>query len=378
MSKPKVAWAVPFIAPYRVALYSHLASKLDVYILEGRLERDRTSWRNVTVPGANIRQIAGWQFAIQRRRNGKKFDIRFLHIEPGYFFELLRLRPDVVVSAEMGFRTLMAWLYSTLFGKVMWVVWGGTPHTEQHIGWFRKAFRRFLAKRIKNWISYGQTSTEYLQSLGIRREQIVQAQNSVDETWYQQGAAPALDLSPKPVLLHVGRMLPLKGIAEFLGAAAELQEEGLEFSILLVGDGPERDNLRRLAATLQLRNVCFHPAQPPRAMPSIYASADVLVFATMQDVWGLVANEAVLCGLPVLCSKYAGCAPELFDPEAIFDPADQDQFIAALRRAVAGQLPPPDGSRLRSTAELGDGIADAVIKSLFPDATVSDGEIVHT
>jgi glycosyltransferase involved in cell wall biosynthesis len=363
MPKPKVAWAVPFVPPYRICLFSYLASKLDVYILEGRLEADRTSWKEVSVPGVSSRQVAGWQFPIERRRDGKEFDRRYLHIEPGYFFELLRLRPDAVVSAEMGFRTLMALLYSTLFSKAMWVFWGGTPHTEQHIGGLRRIFRRLLASRVRNWISYGQTSTEYLLSLGIRREQIVQAQNSVDETWYRERAIPALDLSPKPVLLHVGRMIALKGIAEFLQAAAKLQEEGLEFSILLVGDGPERNKLRRLSDTLQLRHVHFYPPQPAEAMPRIYASADVLVFATMQDVWGLVANEAMLTGMPVLCSKYAGCAPELFDPEATFDPADRKQFIAALRRAIAGQLPRSYAGRLRPTAEIADELAEAIIKS---------------
>jgi glycosyltransferase involved in cell wall biosynthesis len=83
----------------------------------------------------------------------------------------------------------------------------------------------------------------------------------------------------------------------------------------------------------------------------------------MSDVWGLVANEAILCGVPVLCSRYAGCAPELFDPVSIFDPADEEQFLAALRRAVAGQLPRADRTRLWSSVEVGDAIANAVLAS---------------
>ena len=98
-------------------------------------------------------------------------------------------------------------------------------------------------------------------------------------------------------------------------------------------------------------------------MPAFYRGADALIFPTMTDVWGLVANEAILSGLPVLCSQYAGCAPELFDPECIFDPADEKQFVDALRRAVTGELPRADKSRLRSSADVGDAIAKAVLAS---------------
>ena len=62
-------------------------------------------------------------------------------------------------------------------------------------------------------------------------------------------------------------------------------------------------------------------------MPATYRSADVLIFPTLEDVWGLVANEAELCGLPVLCSKYAGCAKEIFTAESIFDPMDTSDFV---------------------------------------------------
>jgi glycosyltransferase involved in cell wall biosynthesis len=165
------------------------------------------------------------------------------------------------------------------------------------------------------------------------------------------------------VVLHVGQMVARKGIAEFLRAAARLQQEGLTFSTVLVGGGHDSTKLQRLAAELGLDNVHFYTAQAPKAMPAFYRSADVVIFPTMEDVWGLVANEAILSGVPVLCSRYAGCAPELFNPESIFDPADEEEFVAALRRAVRGQLPRADKSRLWSSAAVGDLIANAVLTS---------------
>jgi glycosyltransferase involved in cell wall biosynthesis len=363
MPKPRIALLVNLVAPSRVGLYERLAAALDLTILHGDMEGNRESWKKLKVNGACNRRIAGWQFSLAKRERGEIFDHWFLHFEPGYISELIRERPDGVITFEMGFRTLVGLAYGTCFRKPVWVWWGGTLYTERHVGWFRKLLRGVVARWAKRWISYGQTSTEYLLALGIPRERILQVQNCVDETWYGTQPESKLDVQPKPALLHVGQMIARKGIAEFLHAAARVQQEGLTFSIVLVGGGRDSAKLQRLAAELLLDNVRFYPAQPPKAMPAIYRSADVLIFPTMTDVWGLVANEAILSGVPVLCSRYAGCAPELFNPESIFDPADEEQFVEALRKAVTGQLPRPDRSRLWSSAEVGDAIANAVLAS---------------
>jgi glycosyltransferase involved in cell wall biosynthesis len=329
-------------------------------MLHGGIERNRSGWQGVSVPGARMREVWGWQFSLNRREHGEAYDHWFLHVEPGYFIELLRERPDAVITFEMGFRTLSALAYGAFLGKPVWVWWGGTVHTERNVGRFRRLMRWVVASRAKHWISYGQTSTEYLLALGISRARILQIQNCVDESWYELSKAPLLDVQPKPVLLHVGQMIARKGVDRLLIAAAQLQSEGVKFSLLLVGGGRDEGELRRLATELRLENIHFYPGQPPHAMPAIYRSADVLVFPTNEDVWGLVANEAVLSGLPVLCSRYAGCAPELFDPECIFDPADEKEFMLALRRAVEGGLPCPDRSRLKSSFEVGSLIARAI------------------
>jgi glycosyltransferase involved in cell wall biosynthesis len=363
MAKHKIALLINLIAPSREGVYERMAAAMDLTILHGDMERNRGSWKDVTVNGAASRRISGWQLSFQKRYQYKVIDHGFLHLEPGYITELIRERPDAVITDEMGFRTLVGLAYGACFRKPVWVWWGGTLHTERHVSRVRKLLRRIVALWARHWISYGQTSTEYLLSLGIPRERILQVQNCVDETWFEGEMQPELDVQPKPVLMHVGRMVAGKGIAEFLRAAARLGQEGLKFSVVLVGEGRDNARLQRLAIELLLQNVRFYPSQPPEAMPAFYRSADVLIFPTMTDVWGLVANEAILSGVPVLCSRYAGCAPELFDKENIFDPLDEEEFVEALRRAVTGQLRCADRSRLWKSAEVGDVIAEAVLAS---------------
>jgi glycosyltransferase involved in cell wall biosynthesis len=94
----------------------------------------------------------------------------------------------------------------------------------------------------------------------------------------------------------------------------------------------------------------------------------------LEDVWGLVANEAILCGVPVLCSKYAGCAPELFAPENIFSPDDLNGFTQKLRDAISGRLPKTDCSRLKTTQALGSELVKEVNSQLSsnPQPVVSN------
>jgi glycosyltransferase involved in cell wall biosynthesis len=355
-AKPKLALLLNMIAPYRVAVLARLAERFDLHILHAGVEGNR-EWKEVAVPGAKHRRAWGWQIVLKRKRNGKLFNQRFVHLEPGYLTGLISIRPQAVISNEIGFRTLIALVYGFFFRVPVWVWWGGTLQTEERISAAQRLLRRLATATVRHWISYGDSSTEYLLSLGVERERILQIQNCVDESWFQGKAAPAMDLHPKPVLLHVGRFIALKGIDELLHAAATLQTEGHRFSLLFAGGGPDLNETRELAKKLGLENVHFLPSQPPEKMAAVYRSADVLIFPTLQDVWGLVANEAILSGIPVLCSKYAGCAEELSPPECIFDPADHDGFVNALRRAVMGNLPASDPARLLSSAQVAERIA---------------------
>jgi glycosyltransferase involved in cell wall biosynthesis len=364
--KNRACLLINMISPARLPLYSALADYFDLLIVHGGTEANRKSWREVekALPNARIQRAWGWQFSRVQQDNGTFIDRRFVHITPGYLPALLKFRPEVIVSNEMGLRTVIALAYGTFFRKPVWVWWGGTLHTERNIGLARKVLRWVIARWARHWISYGRSSTAYLESLGIAPQSILELQNAVDEQRFAACAEPQFKITPRPALLHVGQMVARKGIDLLLSAAADLQMEGFEFSLLLVGSGLEEQLLQRMARDLELKNVYFQNELAPERMPAVYRSGDVLVFPTIEDVWGLVANEAILSGLPVLCSKYAGCAEELFPAESIFDPRDRKQFKRKLREALAGRIAPPEPSRLRTTAELAATLTKALDSSI--------------
>jgi glycosyltransferase involved in cell wall biosynthesis len=373
--KVKLALLTNMIAPYRIPIYSILADQFDLLVLHGGEEANRGSWSGPenALPNAKVVRAWGWQIRHTKKVNGKAFDDKFIHITPGLLWHLFRFGPDAIISTEMGFRSMIALAYGTLFRKPVWIWWGGTLHSERSIGGFRRALRKAFAWWVDHWITYGQTSTEYLLSLGVTRERILQSQNAVDEERFKARAKPAWMIEPRPVVLHVGQFIERKGIGSLLNAAARLQQQGFEFSLLLVGGGREKPALERRAKAIGLRNVHFRPAQPPEKMPSVYRSADLVVFPTLEDVWGLVANEAIFSGIPVLCSKYAGCASELFAPENIFAPEDLNEFSQKLRAAISGGISTPDPGRLRTARQLGSELVQELNR--FVPGTASNGKV---
>jgi glycosyltransferase involved in cell wall biosynthesis len=369
--KIKLALLINMIAPYRLPLFSGLADQFDLLLLHGGKEANRDSWSNFddALPNAKVVRAWGWQVRHARKINGKAFDEKFMHITPGFAWHLLRFKPDLVISHEMGFRSMIALVYGTVFRKPVWICWEGTVHSERGIGFLKKVVRKIFTYWADHWVSFGQTSTEYLLGLGVKHERILQSQNFVEEERFKADVEPAWVIQPRPVVLHVGQFIERKGIGLLLNAAANLQQCGLEFSLVLVGSGRDKLAIERRAEALGLKNIHFQPPQPPNQMPSVYRSADLLVFPTLEDVWGLVANEAILSGIPVLCSKYAGCAPELFTPENIFSPEDLTEFTQKLREAISGRLPAPDPSRLKTTRQ----IVTELVQELNRFAPFDDG-----
>lgn len=364
--KPKLAILTNIAAPYRLPVYERLGEAFDTIILRSGDEDNRTTWSDVSGRITTCRERRSWGMTVKwaSRRGAVKFDERYLHVNPGYFFDLVRERPDAVISAELGFRTLAALCYSKLFRRPLWVWWGGTLHTERRRPAWKVWLRRQIARRVPRWISYGVTSTRYLNALGVGDDRVLEIQNCVDEARFDATAPPAFEISPRPVILCVGRFVVRKGVDSLLRAAAKVQSAGHRFSLLIVGDGPEEGQLRRLAEELGLQDVHFHASRKPEAMSGVYRSADVLVFPTRHDVWGLVVNEAILCGIPVLCSVHAGCAEELVPAEDRFDPDDPAQFEAALTRAATGQVAAADGSRLWRSGDVAQRIIDDVRRTI--------------
>ena len=129
--------------------------------------------------------------------------------------------------------------------------------------------------------------------------------------------------------ITVGRMISAKGIKELLLAWAKQNESFHRVNeLLIVGDGPQLQEFSDLIETMLLNNVIMTGFKTPKELETIYSSMDVFIFPTLIDTWGLVVNEAMAAGLPVVCSRYAGCYSDLVNDKngIIIDPLDISDF----------------------------------------------------
>lgn len=364
---PRVAVLVNLIPPYRAALFRKLREKLDLHVFWSGSEPNRTQWHDGktgrSLSGASL--MRGLSLSREIRDEEGVYDYRSLHITFGAILQLWKLKPDAIISAEMGTRTICAFLFALVMRKPLWVWWGGTEDTERHVGAARRLIRRRLAATSVKWLTYGESATAYLCTLGIDKNRVTQLQNCVDEAAYL-GDAPARFQNADVVFLYVGQLIRRKGIHHLLAAAAELQGKGRRFSIVIVGDGPERSRLEELSRASALQNVEFVGPLAGANLRRAYRSADCLVLPTVEDNWGLVINEALWCGTSVIASTAAGASRELLPNTNLFNAADHSSICAALERVLDGQTAPAGEcvSRLIKMDQVVDRIVGSVLNEL--------------
>jgi len=146
---------------------------------------------------------------------------------------------------------------------------------------------------------------------------------------------------PGPRVLFVGRLHRQKGVGVLLEAAARMR---CPAQLLLVGDGPERMQLRRAARRLGLDGrVHMTGFVPHRAVPAAMRHADVLVLPSLYEELGSVLLEAMQAGIPVVASRTGGIPDAVGDAAALVPARDAAALAAAIDdvltdRALAGRL----------------------------------------
>jgi glycosyltransferase involved in cell wall biosynthesis len=203
----------------------------------------------------------------------------------------------------------------------------------------------------------GQRHVEYLVELGMPRDRIFTGYDVVDNTYFARCALEIRNSSlpqaneirkkyglRQNYFLASSRFIEKKNLPMLIRAYARYRElagnrdngqrpanNGL-WDLVLLGDGPLKTNLCRLISDLRLAsNVHLPGFKEYDELPVYYGLAGAFVHASMTEQWGLVVNEAIASGLPVIVSKRCGCVPELVRGNGFtFDPMNEDELAARL------------------------------------------------
>jgi glycosyltransferase involved in cell wall biosynthesis len=187
------------------------------------------------------------------------------------------------------------------------------------LSWSYRFVRGFHNDGIGCMIS-NTTLEKELSTRGFRN--LIRWMRGVDTVAFNPDVAPALPDLPRPVFLYVGRVAVEKNISAFL----KLDLPGTK---VVVGDGPELASLKA-----RFPDVVFTGAKRGAELTAQYTSADVFVFPSLTDTWGLVQMEALACGVPVAAFPAMG-------PIDVIGDSGTGALDADLRRACLAALDIP-------------------------------------
>jgi glycosyltransferase involved in cell wall biosynthesis len=203
------------------------------------------------------------------------------------------------------------------------------------------AFRRIAARLVDVIVANNVPAKDYLTNdIGVRPDKIVVG-------WWLAGF-PA-DLSAHrpeypavpagiPIFMSVSRLIPPKGIDLLINAVAEYRNRFGPCVLWVIGEGPERESLARLARQLNIEDsVSFLGTLDQMSLKGAFERSTALVFPSLQDFTGRVVVEALTVGIPVVVSSLTGAAETLVRDGIngfVVDPRDTPALAESMHRTV--------------------------------------------
>ena len=235
-----------------------------------------------------------------------------IHVPWNTVAELEDLKPDIVISQESGFRSLLSSYYTLRRRNIPLILGVGmTEHTELGRGWQRYLLRRFLLRRADAIAVNGPGTARYVASLGIDPGRMFHRPYAALPESIAH-VPPSRDPASAHHLLYVGQFVERKGLVPFTKELARWghshPERKIEFS--LIGTGPLEDAIRSVSRPTNVV-LNFLGRRQPTEIAHYYGTSGIFVLPTLADEWGMVVNEAMASGLPVLGSVYSQAVDEL-------------------------------------------------------------------
>jgi glycosyltransferase involved in cell wall biosynthesis len=332
-----LGWVVPDMSPYHHARIAAYARHFPAAVVEISDTSEFAEFKHA----ADAPRAYRHQILIRGRRVA---DVSTSELSHRVNQALDEVEPDVLL--------VPGWSEPFALASLAWARRTGTPvvvaSETQAIDHERAAWREWVKRRIVGQFEAGlvggRTHRDYLVKLGMPSERIFEGYDVVDNRHFAEGADTAranaaslrrkLNLPPR-FFLASARFVPKKNLAGLLAAfAAYVRQTQIPWHLVLLGDGRERPALERLRSQLNLDAYVHMPGfRGYQELPVYYGLAGAFVHASRTEQWGLVVNEALAAGLPVIVSNRCGCCPELVHDGRnglTFDPDHGDQLTRCL------------------------------------------------
>ena len=315
----KLVLLTEIIAPYRIPVFNALAHEpgIDLHVIF--FSENDPALRQWLIYKDEIH----FSYEVLNSRRLRLGRLNLL-LNRGLAAAVRKAAPDAIICG--GYNYAASWHAQSWArrNRVPFLIWvESTIQDLRQGGPLIEALKTCFLRRCSAYVAAGKSSSEYLLEFGIQPRLIFTAPNAVDNDFFATQAAAvrsrahderqALGL-PERFFLFVGRLIRAKGVFDLLNAYASLPPETRErVGLVLCGDGEVRGELQTQAAKIAPGRIVFPGFVQREKLAAYHALAETLVLPTHSDTWGLVVNEAMACGLPIIVTGVAGCAADLVE-----------------------------------------------------------------
>lgn len=325
--EPRVVLVHNMASPYRLPIFEELARHVDLTVL--------FCTRNVA--------SREWQPDLEQF----EFDYHILNnvsvgafiLNPSLHRQLARIEFDLCLIGVdrknlQATLTVLTYCRRRLIPVVMWAEhiepetgFGDPPFYKRIKRRFSNTFQQWIFSKAAAFVAYSEMTKAYLERRGVESQDIYVGGQVMPEVCIPQ-TKNGTEESDEFVFLYLGYLRKAKGIHHLIRAFTQAD---IDNAILRVaGSGPYKQQLKELAAGRDRIEFVGHVQGTEKAR--CYESADVLVLPTLRDTWGLVVNEAISFGLPVIVTEAAGSKQLVRDAGVglIVEPGDEHGLSSAL------------------------------------------------
>lgn len=302
----RVVFLTHYIPLYQVRVFQEITKSIPDFkiLLSTPIEpnRDfRPDWSGLDVEVQKT-------FMLRRRwkhRSAGFSDPLYIHVPYDTTSRLKSISPDVVVSHELGARSIAASRYCRQSGAKLVLATFMSEHTEQDRGWLRSRVRKRLIRSADAITYNGPSCRDYLLSMGAAKEKLFLLPYAADDRNRLAELPTRDEQAIRHRLICVGQLSERKGVLRMINQLSDYcKAENRSIELTLVGDGPLRQQISEAPHDERL-TVNLLGNQPARDLPALMQQNGAAIAPTLADEWLLVVDEAMHAGIPVIGSIYA-------------------------------------------------------------------------
>lgn len=338
----------------RVAIYFRMFSPYLLARINGAADRMSV----IGIEGSRRSTVYAWEPRLGEERFVRRTLVHDGAMEDKPAAEMVAATRAALDATDPDVLCIPGWSHSEALTMLIWarerhrpviVMSESTAHDATRSP-LREAIKRHVIGLCDAALVGGKAQSAYIQELGMPADRVFIGYDAVDNDFFARGAAAAradpaaararLDL-PERYFLASCRFIAKKNLARLVEAfAAYRGEAGHDaWDLVLVGDGELRGELESRVGELGLKaRVHFMGFRQYDDLPAFYGLAGGFVHVSTVEQWGLVVNEALAAGVPVIVSRAAGCAPDLVEEGVngwTVDPLDVAAITARLKELAA-------------------------------------------